>query len=264
MARWVCVVTASLAVLMAAGRVGTNADSPLDGPIIPMPLAEAAGPHPDQVTKTQTPTDGAAPSSPAAPADEMVNSIAMPGTAFKLLYLFQHDSNAANPSEVQVKDKPVSVILWKALDVGAKVSVRDIRERISETSASPSMTGKAVYALLPDYKLQKLSLSSPDIDHLFELLNAGSGEAIVSDALWKGKIAGQLKEVEWLDDGTQKKKNKDKSKSQKSKATKGDKPSKVGKAAKAPKIASGTKSAKSAKSTADASGRQTRKKPRKA
>jgi len=261
MARWVCVLTASLAVLMAAGRVGTNADSPLDGPIIPLPLAESTGPHADRVSKAQAPADGAAPGSPAAPAEEMVTSIAIPSTAFKLLYLFQHDSNAANPSGVQDKDKPVSVVLWKALDVGAKVSVRDIRERISEASASPSMTSKAAYALLPDYKIQKIALSNQEIDHLFELLNAGNGEAIASDPLWKGKIASQLKEVEWLDDGPPKnKKNKDKSKSQKTKATKGTKPSKVGQAAKSPKIASGGKSAKTTKTTADASHRQNRNK----
>jgi hypothetical protein len=254
------VVTASLAVLMAAKRAGTHADSPLDGPIIPMPLAETTGPRPDPVNRTQASPEGAAPSSPAAPAAELVSSIAMPGTAFKLLYLFQHDSDAANPSQAQDKDKPVSVILWKALDVGAKVSVRDIRERISEASASPSMTAKAVYALLPDYKMQKIGLSNQEVDRLFELLNAGSGEAIASDAVWKAKIAGQLKEVEWLDDGPQKnKKNKDKSKSQKSKASKGAKPSKVGKASKAPKIASGNKSSKSAKTTASAHPRRSRK-----
>jgi hypothetical protein len=250
---------------MAAGRVGTSADSTLDGPIIPLPLAETAGPHPDSVARTQAPVDSASSSDPApAPAAELVPSISMPGTAFKLLYLFEHDSHTTTPSEVQAKGRPVSVILWKAIEAGSKVGVRDIRERISEQSASPSMTSKAAYALLPDYKIQKISLTGQEIDHLFELLNAGSGEGIVSDALWKGKIAGQLKEVEWLDDGPQKKKNKDKSRSPKSKATKGDKPSKVGKAAKAPRIASSTKSAKSAKPTADASGPQVRKKPPKA
>jgi hypothetical protein len=259
MARQVFVLTALLTVLITAGRVGTNADSPLDGPIIPMPLAEAAGPRRNPASNTQGPADGAAPGNPTVAASEPVSSIAMPGTAFKLLYLFGHDSNPANPSAVQAEDKPVSVILWKALDIGAKVSVRDIRERIAETSASPSMTGKAAYALLPDYKLQRLSLTNQEIDHLFELIKAGSGEAIASDAVWKGKIAGQLKEVEWLDDGTQKnKKNKYKSKSPKSKATKSGKPSKVGKAAKAPKIARGGKASKPAKTTADASSRSRR------
>jgi hypothetical protein len=226
MAKQVFALTALLVVLMAAGRAGTHADSSLSGPIIPMPLAEATGPHPDLVTKSQVPADTTTPGAPATPPAELVSSVAVPGTAFKVLYLFQYDS--AKPGAAQTKDKPVSVILWKALDVGAKAPVRDVRARISESSASASMIGKAVYALQTDYRLQKLALSGQEMEHVFELLHAGNGEALAADAVWKAKVSSQLKEVEWLDDGTHKNKNKDKAgKAKAGKVTKNAKSSKA-------------------------------------
>lgn len=249
MAKQVFVLTALLVVLLAAGRAGTHAVSSLDGPIIPMPLAEATGPHPDPITKSQAPADAATPASPATRAVELVSSVATPGTAFRVLYLFQYDS--AKPGAAQTRDRPVSVILWKALDVGAKAPVRDVRERISENSASASMTGKAVYTLQSDYRLQRLTLSSQDIDHVFDLLTTGNGEAIAADATWKGKVASQLKEVEWLDDGTHKSKNKNKQGKDKSAK---DKPAKTTKQSKAVKPAA-SKSAKSTKIAASISSR---------
>ncbi len=234
MAKQVFVLTGLLVVLMAAGRAGMYAGSSFDGPIIPMPLAEASGPHPDLVSKTQTPAADSSKASTAATATgERVSTLVMPGTAFRVVHLFQYDSNSARPEAIRATDKPLSVIVWKALDVGAKVNVRDLRERISETSASPSMTGKAVYVLLSDYRLQKLALSNPDIEHVLDLLRAGDGEALASDAVWKAKVSKELKEVEWLDDGSHKsKKNKDK-KAGKDKAGKAGKLAKNDKAEKA-------------------------------
>jgi hypothetical protein len=243
MAKQVFVLTALLVVLLAAGRAGTHADSSLDGPIIPMPLAEATGPHPDLVTKSQAPADTTTPMSSAAPAVEIVSSIAIPGTAFKVLYLFQYDS--AKPGAAQTKDKPVSVIVWKALEIGSKAPVHDVRERISENSASASMIGKAIYALQSDYRLQKLALSSQEIDHVFDLLHADNGEALAADATWKGKVASLLKEVEWLDDGTHK--NKNKNKQGKDKSAKDGKTTKQSKAVK-PAASKSSKSTKVAAS----------------
>ncbi len=226
MARHVFVLTGLLVVLMAAGRVGIHADSSfLDGPVIPMPLAEATGPHPDLVTKTQTAGQGSSSGTAAAPT-ETVPAIEMPGTAFRVLHLFQYDGGTTKPGAAPTKDKPVSVVVWRALEVGAKVSPRELRERISENSAAASMTGKAVYTLQPDYKLQKLALSTAEIDHVFSLLQAGKGDTITADSLWKGKVAGQLKEVEWLDDGSHKNKNKN-AKTGKDKSAKDAKPAKA-------------------------------------
>lgn len=230
MAKHVFVLTGLLVVLMAAGRAGIHADSSLDGPVIPMPLAEAAGQHPDIVTKTQVPGDSATPTIPL-PA-ETVSTIEMPGTAFRVVYLFQYDTGTAKPGAAPTTDKPLSVVVWKALEIGAKVSPRDLRERIAENSASPSMTAKAVYTLQPDYRIQKLSLSNNEMNHLFDLLQAGDGDAIAADSLWKGKIAGQIKEVEWLDDGPRKNKSKNKDKQAKSAKAKPSKSGKIGKASK--------------------------------
>lgn len=256
MAKQVFVLTGLLVVLMAAGRAGMSADSSLDGPVIPVPLAEATGQHPDMVSKTQTPADNTAPASTAKPA-EMVGTIEIPGTAFRTLYLFQYDSSAAKPGAAPTKDKPLSVVLWKALDVGAKAPVRDVRDRISENSASQSLTSKAVYSLQPDFKLAKLALTNQEIDHVFELLHAGKGDAIAADAAWKNKVATQLKEVEWLDDGSHKNKknSKDKDKSTKDKSAKTEKSAKPTKATHAEKAsAKPSKSSKPAKTaTAEAS-----------
>jgi hypothetical protein len=251
MAKYVFVLTGLLVVLMAAGRAGTHADLSLDGPVIPMPLAEATVQHPDMVTKTQPPADSTPATTP--PPAETVSTIEMPGTAFRVVYLFQYDSGAVKPGATPSKDKPLSVVVWKALEVGTKVTPHDLRERISENSAAPSMTGKAVYTLQPDYKLAKLALTNNEIDQLFDLLHAGKGEAIAADALWKGKVAGQIKEVEWLDDGLRKNKNKNKDKQAKGKPSK---TGKIDKGGKPPKTAHAEKSAgKAPKAQADAAPR---------
>jgi hypothetical protein len=248
MAKYVFVLTGLLVVLMAAGRAGIHADSSLDGPVIPMPLAEVTGPHPDLVTKSQPLADSASPTTP--PPAELVSTIEMPGTAFRVVYLFQYDHGADKPGATPSKNQPLSVVVWKAIEAGTKVSPHDLRARISENSAAPSMTGKAVYTLQPDYKLVKLALTNTEIDHLFDLLQAAKGEAIAADALWKGKVAGQLKEVEWLDDGPRKNKNKNKDKQAKERSAK---TGKIDKGGKPPKTAQAHKSAaKTPKAQADA------------
>lgn len=226
MARHVFVLTGLLVVLMAAGRAGIHAGSSLDGPVIPVPL-EAAAEKADGAAKAGASASGG---TAVAEAGELVSTIEMPGTAFRLVYLFTQDSGGGKGGDAVGKGKPISVVIWKALEVGAKVSPRAVRERIAENSAAPSMTAKAVYALQPDFRLQKVALSPSEINRLFDLLQAGNGQAIAADALWKGKIAGQIKEVEWLEDGSRKTKSKQ-AKATSSKSSKGSKAGKSSKTA---------------------------------
>lgn len=182
------------ALFVVAGK--PQAQPTADDPVIPQPIIQDNGPGTQvilastnrAITKAETAVSHEPVASPATQptpaASDSAGAIPLPSTAFQVCYLFYPDQESSE-----------GVVLWRAIGEGAKFDVAEIRARIR---LQGGQNLKGIYAMQPDYRVQKISLSAQETSHVLDLIKQNSdGKTLLSDTIWKPKVNGSLKEVEY-------------------------------------------------------------------